>query len=161
HVTAKCWPMFKHNYNQPAREMMYDWFNKHLALGHKGPAAERPFAPVLPAELRIFDADHPRPADSADAKKLRDFLTQVSEKQLAALKPTDGGKLTEYQRVVGVALRVMLGSSLPQAGEVEAKTETTRLRDNLTLRCLLLGRKGQGEAVPAVWAQGKAFNGNV
>ncbi len=161
HVAAKCWPMFKHNYNQPAREMMYDWFNKHLGLGHKGPVAERPFVPVPPADLHVFDADHPRPADSTDAKKLRGYLTQASEKKLESLKPADGGKLAEYQRVVGAALRVILGSELPQAGEVEAKTETTRLRDNLTLRCLLLGRKGQGEAVPAVWAQGKAFNGAV
>src|SRR5205085_12053970 len=29
-VDAKCWPEFEHNYNQPAREMMYAWFDKHL-----------------------------------------------------------------------------------------------------------------------------------
>jgi dienelactone hydrolase len=161
HVAAKCWPMFEHNYNQPAREMMYDWFNKHLGLGHKTPVEEMPFVPVPPKELSVFDADHPRPADSADAKALREYLTTVGDKQFAGLKPTDAARLAEYRRVVGPALRVLLGSELPDAAEVEGKTEMTRLRGDLTIRCLLLGRKGQGEEVPAFWAQGKAFNGTA
>ena len=37
-VLAKAWPEFGHNYNQVAREMMYNWFNKHL-LGGSGDGA--------------------------------------------------------------------------------------------------------------------------
>src|SRR5262249_23895046 len=33
-VLAKCFPQFGHNYNQVSREVMYNWFNKHLDLGH-------------------------------------------------------------------------------------------------------------------------------
>src|SRR5262249_18263568 len=63
-VTAKCWPMFEHNYNQPAREMMYNWFNKHLKLGQATPVEEKPFKPIEPEKLSVFDQNHPRPRDS-------------------------------------------------------------------------------------------------
>src|SRR5262245_30412320 len=42
-VLAKCFPQFGHNYNQVSREVMYNWFNKHLQLGQKSPVVEKPF----------------------------------------------------------------------------------------------------------------------
>jgi dienelactone hydrolase len=160
-VTAKCWPEFEHNYNQPAREMMYNWFNKHLKLGHAGPIEEKPFEPVPPAELRVFDKDHPLPADSLPADRLRQYLTAEADKQVAALRPTGAGKLDEYRRVTGAALRVMLGSSLPGPGEVEAKAQGAPALPGVTARGFVIGRRGQGEQVPALWIQGKEFKGTV
>src|SRR5262249_17734760 len=40
-VMAKCFPRFDHNYNQVSREVMYNWFNKHLDLGQKEPVTEK------------------------------------------------------------------------------------------------------------------------
>ena len=34
---AKVFPQFEHNYNQVSREVMYNWFNKHLKLGQPEP----------------------------------------------------------------------------------------------------------------------------
>src|SRR5262249_15323448 len=70
-VDAKCWPKFEHNYNQPAREMMYDWFNKHLDLKQQSPVEEQKFEPILPAKLSVYGGDHPRPKDALDAEKQR------------------------------------------------------------------------------------------
>jgi dienelactone hydrolase len=75
-VHAKQYLQFGHNYNQVSREMMYAWFNKHLNLGLPEPIQEKDFTPVPPAELSVYDKDHPRPADSAPAEKLREYLTQ-------------------------------------------------------------------------------------
>src|SRR5437763_8781771 len=57
-VTAKCFPQFGHNYNQVSREMMYNWFNEHLKLGQTSPVVEKPFVPVPPKELSVWDAQH-------------------------------------------------------------------------------------------------------
>lgn len=158
-VSAKCWPMFEHNYNQPARELMYTFFNQYLGLGHNGPIAEQPFVPVPSKELSVYGEQHSRPMDSARVEKLRQYLTGIQEKQLEDLKPTDATKLTEYRKVVGPALRVMLGSSLPQGSEIEVNSRGTLKLGDTTFRGVQFGRKGQGEEVPGLWVQGRHFNG--
>ena len=60
-VMAKTHLEFGHNYNQVSREIMYNFFNKHLKLGQSEPVVERPFVPVPPKELSVFDETHPRP----------------------------------------------------------------------------------------------------
>ncbi len=161
-VAAKCWPEFKHNYNQVSREMMYNWFNKHLRLGQPEPVVEKPFVPVPPRELSVWDEQHPQPSDTLDAAGLRKQLTAASDKQIQALKPADARGLAEYRRVIGTALRVMVNDQMPDAGEVEATEVGDKVeRDGLTWRKYLLGRKGQGEQVPAIGMMGREFNGTV
>ena len=45
-VMAKCFPQFGHNYNQVSREVMYNFFNKHLKLGHEGTVTEKEIEPI-------------------------------------------------------------------------------------------------------------------
>src|SRR5262249_55420981 len=78
-VAARCFPQFKHNYNQVAREMMYDWFNKHLGLGMTGPIQEVEFKPLTKEEMSVYDAQHPRPKDAVGAEKLREYLSATSD----------------------------------------------------------------------------------
>ncbi len=160
-VTARCWKEFGHNYNQPAREMMYNWFNRHLKLGHPEPIVEQPFVPVPPAELSVYDEKHPRPADNVNAERLRQYLTTLHEKQLAELQPRDAAKLAEFRRIVEPALRVLLCSSLPEPATVEAREYGSPKVNGATAKGYLLGRQGQGEQVPVVWLQGASFNGTV
>ncbi|HUG90137.1 MAG TPA: alpha/beta hydrolase family protein, partial [Planctomycetaceae bacterium] len=120
-VQAKCWPQFKHNYNQVAREMMYAWFNEHLKLGHEGPIAEADFEPVPPKELSVWDEAHPVPDDAKSAQELREDLTRVSQEQFAALVSKDAQTLAEYRRVIGAAARVLLDAGVPAADEIELK----------------------------------------
>src|SRR5262249_32280402 len=107
-VMAKCFPQFDHNYNQVSREVMYNWFKKHLELGQKEPVQEKPFSPVPPVQLSVFDAEHPRPADAAPVDRLRQSMTETSDKQITALKPKDAAGLQEFRRVFGTALRVLI-----------------------------------------------------
>src|SRR5262249_16118207 len=122
-VMAKCFPKFGHNYNQVSREVMYNWFNKHLKIGWKDdPVVEKPFEPVFPTkELSVFDKNHPHPADALKADELRKKMTEASDKQIDALLPKDAASLKEFQRVIGTALRVMIHDRLPKPDEVEAK----------------------------------------
>jgi hypothetical protein len=136
---------FPHNYNQVSREVMYNWFNKHLDLGMKEPVTEEPFEPVPPKELSVYDNEHPRPKDSADVDALRRYLTEASDKQIAALKPKDEKSLKEFQRVVGTALNIMVHDSLPKANEIEAETSKLVIGAQV-----ILGRKAHGERVHSI-----------
>ena len=161
-VMARCFPQFAHNYNQVSREVMVNWFNKHLGLGEQGVVTEKPFKPVPPKELSVFDAEHPLPKDAVDAGRLRQYLTEASEKQINALLPKDDATLRASKRVLGTALRVMVGGGLPRPEEVEATAVGDKeVREGLTWRRYLLGRKGSGEAVPALEVRGEAFDGTV
>src|SRR5262249_40855642 len=108
-VIAKCFPQFGHNYNQVSREVMYNFFNKHFKLGRPEPVTEREIKPATPKELTVFDAEHPVPKDALPVEKLRQVMTEASDKQMAALLPNDAASLAEFKKVVGTALRVMVG----------------------------------------------------
>jgi dienelactone hydrolase len=162
HVMAHCFPQFGHNYNQVSREVMYNWLNKHLGLGYSGVVTEQPFEPVPPKELSVYDAAHPRPADSLDATRLRQVMTEASTKQMEALRPRDSKSLEAHHHVVGAALRVMIGDSLPDAASVE-ETRSGDLQpgDGFRWRRFFLGHKGAGEKVPAVGILPDGFDGTV
>jgi pimeloyl-ACP methyl ester carboxylesterase len=112
-VYARAWLEYGHQYNIHARQLMYSWFLKHLQ-GRDIPVTEPPFEPVPPKELSVFDTEHPRPKDERDAKGLREYLTQLSEKQRTQWLPDHPGRLSTFRRIVGTALRVMIHSELPQ-----------------------------------------------
>ncbi|MBI1916051.1 MAG: acetylxylan esterase [Planctomycetes bacterium] len=161
-VLAKCFPQFGHNYNQVSREVMYNWFNKHLGLGEKEPVTEKPFKPVPPKELSVFDAEYPLPKDAVGADGLRKFMTEKSEEQITALLPKDADSLRAYRRVIGTALRVMAGGELPETSQVEmTPVGDKEVHDGVTWRRFLLGRKGGRDAVPAVGLRGEDFDGTV
>jgi dienelactone hydrolase len=161
-VEARCFPQFGHNYNQVSREVMYNWFNKHLGLGLSGVVSEQPFEPVPPKQLSVYDEEHPRPSDSWRAVRLRQVMTEASDKQIAALLPKDEKGLAEYRRVIGTALRVMIGDALPTASEIEeTRAGDLEQADGYLWRRLFLGRKGAGEQVPAVGILPENFDGTV
>jgi dienelactone hydrolase len=149
-VAAKAWLKFDHNYNQVSREFMYNWFNKHLKLGHKEPVTEAPFAPIVPKELSVYDAEHPRPKDAVDIQGLRRYMTQESERQREDLFPKDAKGLAELRRVAGTALRVMINDRLPSAAQVESN-DTFFLRTNgREIAFESVGRKRKGEDIPII-----------
>jgi hypothetical protein len=93
---------FGHNHNLHSRRMQYRFLNEHLKLGVAEPIDERPFEPVEPKELSVYDEQHPQPADVADAMSLRKTMTDASDAQLVKLTGDD------YVRAVRTALRSMI-----------------------------------------------------
>jgi dienelactone hydrolase len=161
-VMAKTYKQFGHNYNQVSRELMYNWFNKHLKLGQPEPVTEKPFVPVPPEQLKVYDKEHPRPADAANIHGLRRYLTQSSEKQLEALLPKDRDALAEFRRVLGTALRVMINDALPEAADVEViGTREPVTKDGVEWAPVGLTRRGQGEAVRVLKLTPAGWDGTV
>lgn len=158
-VYARCYPQYGHNYNQASREVMYNWFNTHLKLGQPTPVVEQPFKPVPPAELAVYDAEHPRPKDSADAATLRRYLTTTSDRQIEALLPKDEKTLAEYRRVIGTALQVMIDEGVPAKVEVtraEGKVQAVRPSKESISATLRHGRKADGTVLVWVHPRGPA-----
>jgi dienelactone hydrolase len=180
-VAAKAWLEYGHQYNVHARQMMYSWFQKHLA-GKDAKVEEPPFKPVVPPkELSVFDEAHPRPKDELDAPKLREAMAKASDEQLARLVPKDAETLKEFRRVVGTALRVMVNSGLPRYdslvislftgrfpmkwpdGFEGSKEVMTRFSEQQDAAHMLIDDRGRdadgkirhyssGEAVPVFWS---------
>jgi hypothetical protein len=158
-VMARCFPQFGHNFNQVSRELMYNWFNQHLRLGESGPIREKPFVPVPPEELSVFDDQHPMPKDAARAEDLRKTLAEMSDQQMARIYPKDGPTSEKFRHVVGTALRVMVGA-LPEAAEVREGPKEEKIGD-IVLHHAVIGPKGENAAVPSVGVIPPGYNGTV
>ncbi len=159
-IAAKCWPEFGHNYNQVSRELMYAWFNKHM-LGKDAAVKEQPFKPIPPKELSVFDAEHPRPADELKSKELLAKLAEISDAQMKTLEPKDAKSLEQYRKVVGPAVKVMLGGDLPKPGSLKIHMPLKEVKlDGATMHLSALGREGQGDVVPMARVFGKSLQGD-
>jgi hypothetical protein len=147
---------FGHNYNEVSREMMYNWFNKHLRLGLPEPVVEKPFLPIPPKELSVFDVQH-RPADATGAPEVRKQMTAASEKQLAALAKNPD----EFRKVVGAALRSIVADQLPEKVELVPDSMRVEKGDGFEIHKSLITRPGSGEQIPAIGLAPKDFNKTV
>jgi dienelactone hydrolase len=153
---------FPHNYNYVSRSVMYPWMNKHLALGQKEPIVEEDYRWLSKEELTVWDKTHPKPPSGADyERKLLNWITADSEKQLEALVPKDKTSLAEFRRVVGGAVDVMIGRGLPAAGDVEAAVVGEEKKEGYALVKMLLHYKPAGEEVPAVLLKPNGWNRSV
>lgn len=160
-VQGKAYRQFPHNYNQVSRELMYNFFNQYLRLGHSGSIHETPFKPVPPKELSVYDPEHPVPSDTGDELTVRKHMKDVAKKQLAAI--SEPGRESEFQRIVGGALRALMVDTLPDPREVVevVKSELVKKEPQLIVRNFVLSRKGQREAVRAQGMCTKQFAGHV
>jgi dienelactone hydrolase len=149
-VMAKCYPQFGHNYNQVSRELMYGWMNKHLRLGLTEPIREKPFVPVPPRELSVYDSDHPMPKDFLPADRLRAKMAETSDNQMAALFPKDAASLAEFRKVVGTALRVMVGEMPDKDGLAIHEGPAASRFGDYDVHKVIFGRKGEGDRIPSM-----------
>lgn len=153
---------FKHNYNYVSRAAMYPWFNKHLKLGFQEPIVEEDFQPLSREEMTVWDDEHPKPPGGDDYERsLLRWITQDSEKQMAALVPTDGESLQRYRDIVGGAVDVMIGRGVPKASAIESCNWQQRQQDDHHLITLLVQYPAEGEQLPTILLQPKAWNKQV
>jgi hypothetical protein len=158
-VMAKCFPQFGHNYNQVSREVMYNWFNKHLNLGLKEPVVEQPFEPIPPKDLSVFNDEHPKPKEALNTTDLRRSLTEAANKQLAALVPKDADSLAKFQTEVGAALRVMAGGGMPKPEDTEIRQgPEAEDRGGVKLHRGRIGLKGEASSIPGAGIVGPGYD---
>lgn len=161
-VMAKALLQFGHNYNYVSRAVMYGWMNRHLGLGLPEPVVEEDYQPLTIAEMSVWDAQHPRPPSGDDYERsLVRYITEDSDKQIAALAPTDEASLARYREIVGGAVDTLIGRGLPVAGAVEYSQTGEADRGDYFQFHGLLSHKPEGEQVPVVFLHPKNWNKQV
>jgi dienelactone hydrolase len=140
---------FGHNYNQPSREVMYNFFNRHFKLGHEGTIREQPFKAIDPKQLSAYDDKHPLNKDATNAEGLKRYLSEMQQRQLDAMRPKDKASLAEFQKVQRSALRAMIADDLPFLKRID-KNLGEQKNDGVDLQRLTLSREGQGERLNCV-----------
>ncbi len=161
-----CRPLlhFKHNYNYVTRQTMYSWFNKHMKLGFDEPIEETDYAPLTGAEIRVWNADHPKPTGGdAYERKLTRQLADMNDSQMKKLVPKNADSLREFKRVVGGALATMIGRDMPAAGDIERTKVHKDEKAGYLLFRDYLRYQPKGEEIPlvSVFPVSTKWNGDV
>ena len=119
-VSAKVMLQFGHNYNFVSREVMYQFFNKYLGVGLPEPVIEEDYVRLSVPEMTVWDDKHPKPPSGGDFERgLLKRISAASDKQLAALVPSDEKSLAQFREVVGGGVDVVIGRSLPPSSVLE------------------------------------------
>ena len=161
-----CRPMlhFPHNYNYVSRATMYSWFNKHLKLGLEEPVIEEDFEPLTPEEYTIWNGDHPKPEGGEQHERmLTRYLADLSDKQLAAIAPTDSDSLQKYREVVGSAFQTIIGRGLPNHDEIQRTKVDKQEQVGYLLFKDILRLQTRGEEFPIIslFPKSTGWNGKV
>jgi len=137
---------FPHNDNQVSREYAYAWFNKVFGLGQPEPVKEKPFVPVPPAQLHVFDPAHPRPATERDAAGVRGAMTAASDRQLAALATTPAALADAIRGGIEAAI----GDRVPDKVEPVPGSFRVLQGPGFAVHQSVLARPGSAIRVPAI-----------
>ncbi|MEX0677663.1 MAG: alpha/beta hydrolase family protein [Pirellulales bacterium] len=161
-VMGKVLTQFGHNYNFVSREVMYHFFNKHLGLGLSEPIIEEDFELLSVPEMTVWDESHPKPPDGGDYERsLVKYMTEESDRQIAALTPSDSTSLARFREIVGGGVDVLIGRSLVPKEDLEYKPAGEDSQPEYTRRFGLLLNKPREEALPVVILQPKTWNKRV
>jgi len=161
-VMAKVLPQFGHNYNFVSREVMYHFFNKHLGLNLPEPIIEEDFQLSTIPEMTVWDDAHPRPPSGPDYERsLLKQMTEASDRQIAALTPSDAASFAKFREVVGGAVDVLIGRKLPPADSLEYEATTADDKPEYKLQNALLRNKAAGEELPVVILHPPTWNKRV
>jgi dienelactone hydrolase len=136
---------FPHNYNAVSRSAFFTWLNRHFHLGQVSPVIESDYQRISPAELNVWDGQHPAPEAAGPAleRTLTRWLRDDAQRQLDAADPI------RFRRVVGAALEIVLGGR-ENPGEVEWRETSRRIRNGTTEAVGLLRNRVYQEVLPAV-----------
>ncbi|MCR9231253.1 MAG: acetylxylan esterase [bacterium] len=153
---------FPHNYNYVSRAMMYEFFNKHFKLGLESPIVEADFKPLTKEEMTVWSKEHPAPpGDEQSEVEILHTLARNNARQIEALTPHDQTSLAEYRRVVGGAIEVMIGRTLPAAEDLETETISEDQLTGYKQYHSLIKNQRFGEVTPALFCLPDQWNRKV
>lgn len=132
---------FRHNYNYVSRGLMYNWFNRHMAWGHKTPIVEQDFKLLSKEEHAVWNEKHPKPrGGDAFERKLTKWIADRDAKLVK--------KMTKPE--LRAAWGTLIGRRLPAYGDITRDEVDKKKRDGYNVYTDILRLKQHGEAVPVV-----------
>ena len=155
---------FPHNFNYVSRAIMYDWFNKHMQLGLDSPVIEGDWEPLTPEEYTVWNIEHPKPASGEQYERsLTKYMAEQSDKQIAALAPSDVNSLQKFREVVGGAFRSIIGRDVPAFDDIQRTKVHKEQRAGYIYFADYLRLTSKGEEIPfiSLYPTGTTWNGDV
>ncbi|HEV8484989.1 MAG TPA: acetylxylan esterase [Blastocatellia bacterium] len=140
-----------HNYNKESREAVYKWFGRWLLKDvDDSQLKEKRFKAESLTDLLVFyGIEHPK--NLVDADRLTNYLIADAQRQLDTIKPDGGdGWLKEFKMRMGSALEHSLAAKLPAGADVEVSNARSFKGPGFTGERFFIGRKNEGDRVPAV-----------
>lgn len=144
----------EHNYNKESREAVYAWFAKWF-LGAKDTSAfkEVEFEVEPDADMLVF-SEREMPAHAMKQEEFLPAWVDRSQQEIEKRKPTNETELQTFNQEMGSGLQYALGLHIPKRTDVtlvepEGAFPTT-YHTNLSAKHLVIGRKGVGDAIPAI-----------
>jgi dienelactone hydrolase len=137
----------QHNYNKPSREAVYRFFSEKL-LGKPGPVAERRFQVEQLGDLLALHGRQ-RPPNAVNFDELVASWIAGAKESVEALRPRDRASLDKARAEFQERLRLSILAAEPTPAEVISE----KLEGASPGESLLLGRKGKGDRIPALWLE--------
>lgn len=137
-----------HNYDKASREHVYPWFQR-LFLG-ENVGDMTPEQPHDIGDTKALMAFTKPPKDALSVDQLTDELIRMHEAQIDGFGLGSRSSLDRFQRAFGSALKCCFGTSVPKAGDIAVDERGSEDLANCTVKKLVIGRKGVGDAIPAL-----------
>ena len=139
-----------HNYNKESREAVYKWFGRWLLNStEESQFKEKRFKAENLTDLLVFYGID-RPKNLVDADRLTAYLISDAQRQLDAIKLDTSEGLKDFRTRMGTALEHSLAAKLPAGADLDVSTSRRFKGAGFTGERLFIGRKGEGDRVPAV-----------
>ena len=143
---------FRHNYNYVSRGLMYNWFNRHMAWGHKTAIVEQDFKLLSKEEHAVWNDKHPKPK-GGDAFE-RKLTKWVADRDAKLVK-----KMTKPE--LRAAWGTLIGRKAPAFKDITREKVDEFKRDGYIEFLDILRLKKHGEVLPVVSLYPKNWNKNV
>lgn len=141
-----------HNFNLDSREAMYRFMGRWLLNEPGWEEYEEPPYTLEPEEaLRVFpDRERDTSEGEAIVARLIESTRAKWEKELAGAADDPEAFAAEHRE----ALALVLGASVPGANDLECERTRIAERDGYVQENWILGRDGEGDAIPALFFRG-------
>ena len=144
----------EHNYNKESREAVYAWFAKWLLGAADTSAFKEVSYEVESDEALLVFSDRDMPAHALKQDEILPAWVKHSQDTIEKRKPTNEAEHQKFTEEMSSALQHSLGLHLPNSSEVtlvepEGAFPTT-YQTHYSAQHVVIGRKGIGDAIPAV-----------
>lgn len=142
-----------HNYNKGSREHVYPWFQKWFLGENVGDVT--PEQPHNVGDTKLLTAWNEPPQDALNLDGLTNELIEMDKAQIEGFGLGSRSSLDRYRRTFGPALRRCFAVSVPKAAEITAEDRGSVENGDYSVTKLVIGRKGVGDAIPALYFEPK------
>ena len=144
----------EHNYNKESREAVYAWFAKWFLGAENASAFKEVAFEVEPDEDLLVFSERELPAHALKQEAFLPAWINRCQEAIEKQKPTSAAELQTFNEELGSGLQRALGLDIPKITDItlvepEGAFPTT-YQTNLSAKHLVIGRKGVGDAIPAI-----------